>query len=78
MIGIRRSRLTQPLVRVDAVLWPAGWDEALALADSGLARARAQEATRSFGMFSFSNASNEVNHLVGRVHAARAVDGAGI
>ena len=65
MIGIRsnRGRLTQPLVRVDGALRPAGWDEALDAAASGLARARAQDTTRSFGMFSCSKASNEVNYL---------------
>jgi len=65
VIGIRsnRGRLTQPLVRVDGALQPAGWDEALDAAASGLARARAQDATRSFGMFSCSKASNEVNYL---------------
>ena len=65
MIGIRknRGRLTQPLVRVDGKLQPASWDEALDFAAAGLARARAQDTTRSFGMFSCSKASNEVNFL---------------
>jgi formate dehydrogenase major subunit len=65
VIGIRtnRGRLTQPLVRVDGALQPAGWDEALDFAASGLARARTQDTTRSFGMFSCSKASNEVNYL---------------
>jgi predicted molibdopterin-dependent oxidoreductase YjgC len=65
VIGIRsnRGRLTQPLVRVDGVLRPAGWDEALDVAAAGLARARELDTTRSFGMFSCSKASNEVNYL---------------
>ena len=65
MIGIRknRGRLTQPLVRANGVLRPAGWDEALDVAAAGLARAREQDSTRSFGMFSCSKASNEVNFL---------------
>ena len=58
-----RGRLTQPLVRENGALRPAGWDEALAVAAAGLDRARAQDATRSFGMFSCSKASNEVNFL---------------
>ena len=33
------------------------------VAAAGLARARTQDATRSFGMFSCSKASNEVNFL---------------
>ena len=65
MIGIRknRGRLTEPLVRVNGVLKPVGWDEALDAAATGLARAQTQDATRSFGMFSCSKASNEVNYL---------------
>jgi formate dehydrogenase (hydrogenase) len=58
-----RGRLTQPMVRVNGALRPVGWDEALDTAAAGLARARAQDATRSFGMFSCSKASNEVNFL---------------
>ena len=64
MIGLqKRGRLTEPLVRENGVLRPASWDEALDVAASGLARAKEQDATRSFGMFSCSKASNEVNYL---------------
>jgi predicted molibdopterin-dependent oxidoreductase YjgC len=59
----QRGRLTEPLVRDNGTLRPAGWDEALEVAAVGLARARTQDATRSFGMFSCSKASNEVNFL---------------
>jgi predicted molibdopterin-dependent oxidoreductase YjgC len=54
VIGIRsnRGRLAGPLVRVDGALRPAGWDEALDAGAAGLARARATDATRSFGTFS--------------------------
>jgi predicted molibdopterin-dependent oxidoreductase YjgC len=58
-----RGRLTQPMVRENGTLRPASWDEALDAAAAGLARAREQDATRSFGMFSCSKASNEVNFL---------------
>ncbi len=58
-----RARLTEPLVRENGALRPASWDEALDFAAAGLDRARAQDATRSFGMFSCSKASNEVNYL---------------
>jgi formate dehydrogenase (hydrogenase) len=58
-----RGRLTQPMVRENGSLRPVGWDEALDAAAAGLARARTQDATRSFGMFSCSKASNEVNFL---------------
>ena len=59
----QRGRLTEPLVRVDGELRRASWDEALDCAARGLGRARDQDATRSFGMFSCSKASNEVNYL---------------
>ena len=56
-------RLTEPLIRENGSLRAAGWNEALDVAAAGLARAREQDATRSFGMFSCSKASNEVNFL---------------
>ena len=58
-----RGRLTEPLVRENGTFRPAGWDEALDFAAAGLARARETDTTRSFGMFSCSKASNEVNFL---------------
>ena len=58
-----RGRLTQPLLRENGSLRPAEWDEALDVVAAGFARARSQDATRSFGMFSCSKASNEVNFL---------------
>lgn len=65
MIGLRKSRgrLTEPMVRENGTLRPADWDEALDVAAQGLTRARAEDPTRSFGMFSCSKASNEVNYL---------------
>ena len=59
----QRGRLTEPLIRENGVLRPASWDEALDFTAAGLERSRAQDATRSFGMFSCSKASNEVNFL---------------
>jgi formate dehydrogenase major subunit len=69
----QRGRLTEPLVRVGGQLRPATWDEALDCAAQGFANARDQDATRSFGMFSCSKASNEVNFLAQKF--ARAVMG---
>jgi predicted molibdopterin-dependent oxidoreductase YjgC len=57
------GRLTQPLVREAGVLRPASWDEALDRVAAGFAAARATDPTRSFGMFSCSKATNEVNFL---------------
>jgi formate dehydrogenase major subunit len=59
----QRGRLTEPLIREHGALRPASWDEALDYTAAGLNRARAQGGTRSFGMFSCSKASNEVNFL---------------
>jgi predicted molibdopterin-dependent oxidoreductase YjgC len=59
----QRGRLTEPLVRDNGALRPASWDEAFDVAATGLARACSQDATRSFGMFSCSKASNEANFM---------------
>ena len=57
------GRLTMPLVRERGELRPASWDEALDRVAAAFADARAADATRSFGMFSCSKASNELNYL---------------
>ena len=58
-----QGRLTTPLVRDGAELRPATWDEALDTVAAGFARAREADATRSFGVFSCSKATNEMNYL---------------
>ena len=55
-------RLTQPLVREDGRLRPASWEEALARAADGFARARAV-GPNAFGMFSCSKTTNEMNFM---------------
>ena len=55
----RHVRITEPLVRENGVLRPAGWDEALDRAAAGF-RGVAPEA---FGMFSCSKATNEMNFV---------------
>ena len=57
------TRLTQPLVRKDASLQPATWDEALNRAAAGFQEAIAQKGPTAFGLFSCSKATNEVNYL---------------
>jgi len=59
----KQVRLTEPLVRDNGTLRPASWDEALDRAAAGLAVARERGATKSFGMFSCSKATNEMNYV---------------
>ena len=56
-------RLTQPLVRdtKDGDLRPASWDEALDRVAIGLQAAKAAHGPTTFGTFSCSKATNEVN-----------------
>ncbi len=62
------GRLTTPLVRDGGELRPATWDEALDRVAEGFGRARAAtDPTTSFGMFSCSKASNEMNFLAGKL-----------
>ncbi len=58
-----KTRLTTPLVRDGDELRPASWDEALGRAAEGLDRARQADPTTSFGIFSCSKATNEMNFL---------------
>lgn len=69
----RQARLTEPLVREGGRLRPASWEEALDRAATGFSRARQQGATSSFGMFSCSKATNEMNYMAQKF--ARAVMG---
>ncbi len=59
-----RPRLTTPWVRVDGELVPATWDEALDRVAAGFTAAREQGAggAHSFGMFSCSKSTNEMNY----------------
>lgn len=57
------TRLTQPYVREHGQLREASWDEALTRAADGFRRIVDQDGPGSFGMFSCSKASNEVNYL---------------
>jgi predicted molibdopterin-dependent oxidoreductase YjgC len=57
-------RLTQPLVREDGRLRAATWDEALERAATGFRASVDRHGPTSFGMFSCSKATNEVNYMV--------------
>jgi predicted molibdopterin-dependent oxidoreductase YjgC len=56
-------RLTEPLVRDDGALRSATWDEALDRAADGFRRAVERHGPNTFGMFSCSKATNEVNFI---------------
>ena len=59
-----KTRLTEPLVRENGELRAATWDEALDRVALGLANARdTSDTTTSFGIFSCSKATNEMNFL---------------
>lgn len=66
-------RLTHPLVRDGERLRRATWDEALDRAASSLRDARDRGSTRTYGMFSCSKATNEMNFIAQKF--ARAVLG---
>jgi len=55
-------RLTEPLVRENGRLRTATWDEALDRAADGLRRSVAAHGPSTFGVFSCSKATNEVNY----------------
>jgi formate dehydrogenase major subunit len=57
------TRLTQPLVRngKGTPLRPASWDEALTRVVTGFGTARAAHGPTTFGVFSCSKSTNEVN-----------------
>ena len=59
----RYTRLTRPLVRDAGHLREATWDEALDRAADGFRRIVDAHGPSSFGMFSCSKATNEVNYL---------------
>ena len=60
---MKYPRLTQPMIRVHGRLREATWDEALDRAAEGLRTIVGQHGPDSFGMFSCSKATNEVNYL---------------
>ena len=69
----RYERLTQPLVRDGGALRAASWDEALDRAAAGIRTAVAAKGPTTFGMFSCSKSTNEMNFVAQKL--ARAVIG---
>jgi len=58
-----RTRLTEPLVRDGGVLRQATWDEALDRAARGIRASVERHGPNTFGVFSCSKATNEVNYM---------------
>jgi formate dehydrogenase major subunit len=56
-------RLTEPLVRENGALRSATWEEALDRAADGFRSAVDRHGPNTFGMFSCSKATNEVNFI---------------
>ena len=67
------DRLLEPLVRDGGALRPASWDEALDRAAQGFRKTLDAHGPESFGLFSCSKATNELNFLTEKF--ARAVVG---
>ena len=59
----RYTRLTHPMVRRDGELRRATWDEALECAAAGFRKVTAEHGPKSFGLFSCSKATNEMNFV---------------
>lgn len=56
-------RLTRPLVRDGGALRETSWEEALRRAAQGIRASVDAHGGKSFGMFSCSKATNEVNYV---------------
>jgi len=57
--------LTHPWVRRDGELQPSTWPEALDVVAAGFSAAKAKD-PKSFGMFSCSKSTNEMNYAAQR------------
>jgi len=60
------SRLTEPLVRDGGALRVASWEEALDRAAQGFRDAIARRGPGTFGLFSCSKTTNELNFLTSK------------
>ena len=56
-------RILHPMVRDNGVLRRASWDEALDRAAAGIRAAVEKHGPSTFGIFSCSKATNEVNYM---------------
>jgi predicted molibdopterin-dependent oxidoreductase YjgC len=60
---MKLPRITQPYVRKAGLLQPASWETALDTAASLISQSVAKHGPNTFGMFSCSKATNEVNYI---------------
>jgi formate dehydrogenase (hydrogenase) len=67
---MKLERLTTPMVRDNGALRPASWDEALARAAQGMLSTVKTHGPSSFGLFSCSKATNEVNYAAQKLARA--------
>jgi formate dehydrogenase (hydrogenase) len=58
-----RSRLTKPMIRVHGELRPCSWDQALDRVADGFKTQIHKHGPRTFGMFSCSKTTNELNYV---------------
>ena len=63
MASPSQGRLTQPLIRENGGHRTASWDEALDCVARALRRTIEKRDPRSFGMFSCSKTTNELNYV---------------
>jgi predicted molibdopterin-dependent oxidoreductase YjgC len=58
-----KERLTKPLIRENEKHRPASWDEALERVAAGFRAQIEKHGPRTFGMFSCSKTTNELNYV---------------
>ena len=63
MTHTQNGRLTTPLIRENGKHRPASWDEALDRVAQRIRAQVAQHGPRTFGMFSCSKTTNELNYI---------------
>jgi predicted molibdopterin-dependent oxidoreductase YjgC len=59
----KKERLTTPLIRENGKHRPASWDEALNRVVAGVRGEIEKHGPRTFGMFSCSKTTNELNYV---------------
>jgi formate dehydrogenase major subunit len=63
MSDLRKERLTTPLIRENGKHRPASWEEALGRVAAGFRAQVEKHGQRTFGMFSCSKTTNELNYV---------------